>query len=253
MTANRPAGVPEHAIAESEGVTSYSELKQMIIARIRSGEWPPNHRIPSENDLISELRVSKMTVNRALRELATEGELVRIRGVGSFVAEPKGHSGIYEVRNIADEISERGHSHSSSVIFLAEESIAPEIAHSMEIEVGSKVFHSLIIHKENNVPVQLEDRYVNPAEVPAYMEQDFSSITPNFYLSSIAPLVDAEHIIEAVVPQPWECKLLVVFKTEPCLAIKRRTWSSTGVVSVVRLIYPGSRYRLESRSKGIFL
>jgi GntR family histidine utilization transcriptional repressor len=123
----------------------------------------------------------------------------------------------------------------------------------MEIEVGSKVFHSLIIHKENNVPVQLEDRYVNPAEVPAYMEQDFSSITPNFYLSSIAPLVDAEHIIEAVVPQPWECKLLVVFKTEPCLAIKRRTWSSTGVVSVVRLIYPGSRYRLESRSKGIFL
>ncbi len=92
----------------------YAGVKQMILDRIHSGEWPPKHRVPSENELVSELGVSKMTANRALRELATEGELVRIQGVGSFVAERKGYSALFEVRNIADEIAERGHAHEAS-------------------------------------------------------------------------------------------------------------------------------------------
>jgi GntR family histidine utilization transcriptional repressor len=86
----------------------YAGVKQMILDRIHSGEWPPKYRVPSENELVAELGVSKMTANRALRELASEGELVRIQGVGSFVAERKGYSALFEVRNIAEEIAERG-------------------------------------------------------------------------------------------------------------------------------------------------
>jgi DNA-binding GntR family transcriptional regulator len=46
-----------------------------------------------------------MTINRALRELTDEGLLVRLQGVGTFVAEPKGQSALFEVRSIADEIT----------------------------------------------------------------------------------------------------------------------------------------------------
>ncbi|MBW9051296.1 histidine utilization repressor [Rhizobium mesosinicum] len=239
-------------LAENDSAPLYAGVKQVILDRIRSGEWPPRHRVPSENELVVELGVSKMTANRALRELANEGELVRIQGVGSFVAERKGHSALFEVRNIADEIAERGHAHKASVIVLAEETASPDIADALELDIGAPVFHSLIVHSENGVPVQIEDRFVNPQAAPNYLAQDFSTLTPNAYLTAAAPLSGSEHIVEAVTPRTWECKLLTILQNEPCLAIRRRTWSASQVVSMARLVYPGNRYRLETRSGKVF-
>lgn len=232
--------------ADNDGTPLYESVKQLILEKIHSGAWPPKKRVPSENELVSELGVSKMTANRALRELANEGELVRIQGVGSFVADRKGSSALFEVRNIADEIAERGQVHKAAVIVLAAESASPEIADNLGLEIGAQIFHSLIIHYENDVPVQLEDRFVNPAAAPDYLEQDFSAITPNAYLTEAAPLSGSEHIVEAVMPHAWECKLLMMLRTEPCLAIRRRTWSGTQIVSAARLLYPGNRYRLQN-------
>ncbi|MBA8900989.1 histidine utilization repressor [Phyllobacterium sp. P30BS-XVII] len=226
----------------------YANVKRMILGRIHSGEWPPEHRVPSENELVAGLGVSKMTANRALRELANEGELVRIRGVGSFVAARKGHSTLFEVRNIADEIVERGHTHSAAVIRLAREKASCAVAEALDLSSGAAVFHSLIVHSENGVPVQIEDRFVNPAAAPDYLSQDFTALTPNAYLSANAPLSGSEHIVEAAMPSARECKLLGILRKEPCLAIRRRTWSGKSVVSLVHLVYPGNRYRLESRT-----
>ena len=67
----------------------YQQVKNHIIERIESGEWPPERRTPSENELVEALSVSRMTANRALRELTAEGYLVRVQGVGTFVAARK--------------------------------------------------------------------------------------------------------------------------------------------------------------------
>lgn len=83
----------------------YARVKQMIVQQIENGSWPPHHRVPSESELVSELGFSRMTINRALRELTAEGLLVRMQGVGTFVAEPKTRSALFEVNNIADEIA----------------------------------------------------------------------------------------------------------------------------------------------------
>lgn len=241
-------GEMKRELAENDSTPLYAGVKQVILDRIQSGEWPPKYRVPSENELVVELGVSKMTANRALRELANEGELVRIQGVGSFVAERKGYSALFEVRNIAEEISERGHVHEAAVVVLAQEVASPEVADALELAIGAAVFHSLIVHSENGVPVQIEDRFVHPEAAPEYLAQDFSTLTPNAYLTAAAPLSGSEHVVEAAMPQAWECKLLTIMKTEPCLTIRRRTWSAKQVVSTARLVYPGHRYRLEARS-----
>lgn len=251
-TAMKHSDEMRRELAENDTAPLYANVKQMILDRIHSGEWPPKYRVPSENELVSELGVSKMTANRALRELANEGELVRVQGVGSFVAERKGYSALFEVRNIAEEIAERGHSHEATVIVLAEEAASPRVADGLELEIGAPVFHSLIVHSENGVPVQIEDRFVNPTAAPAYLEQDFTTLTPNAYLTMAAPLSGSAHVVEATMPQPWECKLLTILRTEPCLTIGRRTWSAKQVVSTARLVYPGHRYRLETRSGNVF-
>ncbi|MBY3074055.1 histidine utilization repressor [Rhizobium laguerreae] len=245
-------GEMKRELAENDSTPLYAGVKQVILGRIHSGEWPPKYRVPSENELVVELGVSKMTANRALRELANEGELIRIQGVGSFVAERKGYSALFEVRNIAEEIAERGHVHEAAVVVLAQETASPEIADALELAIGAAVFHSLIVHSEDGVPVQIEDRFVHPEAAPEYLAQDFTSLTPNAYLTAAAPLSGSEHVVEAAMPQAWECKLLTIMKTEPCLTIRRRTWSAKQVVSTARLVYPGHRYRLEARSGKMF-
>lgn len=58
----------------------YARVKQMIVSQIQSGAWPPHHRVPSESELVSQLGFSRMTINRALRELTSDGLLVRMQG-----------------------------------------------------------------------------------------------------------------------------------------------------------------------------
>ena len=48
----------------------YQQVKAHILEKIESGQWPPDTKIPSENQLVKTLKVSRMTVNRALRELS---------------------------------------------------------------------------------------------------------------------------------------------------------------------------------------
>lgn len=223
----------------------YSMVKAHIRKRIESGVWPPRHRVPSETEIVAEFGVSRMTANRALKELADEGVIVRVQGLGSFVAVKKGSSGAFEVRNIAEEIKERGHAHTVRILFVREEKASASVAADLGVHEHDRVFHSLMVHSENGVPIQLEDRFVNPAVAPRYPEQDFQRVTPNAYLVSIAPLTHVEQFVEAIVPRAWEAKELVVRRSVPCLMIGRRTWSDTLNVTSVRLVYPGSRYRLE--------
>ena len=225
----------------------YEKVKQEISEKIASGIWQPHDRIPSEAELVAQYGFSRMTINRALRELAADGVLLRIQGLGTFVAEGKNHTSVFEVRNIADEIRERGHVHAAQTVVKDELKATPELADELGIELGSPVFHSLVIHLENDIPVQLEDRYVNPALAPDYLTQDFSARTPNSYLSAVAPWTTVEHTVEAVLPASWEAKLLAIARGDPCLLIRRRTFSGERVVTSVRLLMPGGRSRIESR------
>ena len=94
----------------------YQQLKDLIIERISRGELLPSDRVPSENELVESEKVSRMTANRALRELNNEGYVERVAGRGTFVADYRSRSHLVEVHNIADEIERRGHAHSSQVV-----------------------------------------------------------------------------------------------------------------------------------------
>src|SRR5712664_4986701 len=96
----------------------YLQVKRHILDNIGSGKWGTSTRVPSENDIVKSFGVSRMTANRALRELRDEGVLVRIAGVGSFVADRHAHAHPLEIRSIADEIRERGHVHRADMISL---------------------------------------------------------------------------------------------------------------------------------------
>ena len=89
MSKGRRGAAPAPVAAATSAMALYEQVKDFIARKIQEGVWRAGDRLPSESELVTQFGISRMTVNRALRELAAQGRIVRVAGVGSFVAEVK--------------------------------------------------------------------------------------------------------------------------------------------------------------------
>lgn len=225
----------------------YQQIKNQIQERIRSSSWQQGTRLPSENELVGQLGVSRMTVHRALRELTQEGYLERVHGLGTFVAKPRRHASLITLRDIADEVRAAGSRHHCQVLKLCRIKASNRQAERMEVDTGAALFQLQAVHYQDDVAIQFEDRVVNPALAPEFIDQDFSGRTATDYLISLYRPDQMEHEVRAVLPGKHTAGLLMIEAGEPCLALHRRTWLKGQVVTHVTLTYPGSRYALAER------
>ena len=232
-------------IATRATVLPYQRVKQHLKQALGQGRWRPGVLMPSESELVAQFRVSRMTVNRALRELQAEGLIERVQGVGTFAAQLHRVSSTLTIRNLQEEIEARGHTHHAEVHLQREEAAGTGLAMQLGLAPGAKVFHTLIVHHDNGVPLQCEDRFVNPAAAPGYLKVDFRHTTPTSYLLEVAPMWDAQYTIEAGAASADEARLLCIPSAEPCLVIVRRTIFGGIAITLARLVHPGSRYQLQ--------
>ncbi|TFY98190.1 histidine utilization repressor [Ramlibacter humi] len=221
---------------------AYGQVKDWVRQHIARGDWRPGDPVPSEAALMERFGVSRMTAHRALRELAAEGLVTRTQGSGTRVAQLHRISSQLVIRDIHEEMAERGHEHGTRVLKVAQEKAGAELAGSLRLRKGAPVFHTVLVHLENAVPILYEDRYVNPAAAPAYLDTDFTRTSPTSHLLEHAPLTEASYTIEACLPSADEARALGIRVSEPCLVMMRRTVSGAHVASVARQLYPGSRY-----------
>jgi len=225
----------------------YQQIKKTIQRKIADGEWTAGQKLPSENDLVVALEVSRMTINRALRELTQQGLINRVHGLGSFVAETPRHASLIELQDIALEIGQRGKRHTSRVLALETVEANAEVAAQMGISVSAPVYYLCAVHLQDDTPLQLEMRYVNPKVMPEFVNQDFTSGTSTAYLLKQFQPDEMEHIVRACLPDAHTCEQLLMNASEPCLQLIRRTWKNDQVITYVTLIYPGDRYDLGAR------
>lgn len=225
----------------------YERIKTFIVNGIDTGQWEIGARLPSENQLAEKFAISRMTVNRAIKELEAGGVVERVQGKGTFVAPPKPLLSVLQIQGIDDEIRERGNRYSCKLLRLKSVYANDELSHRMEVPKNSELWHSSIVHFENEVPVQLEQRWVRPSVAKHYLQQDFEARTPHEYLMSLAPFTRGEHIIEACIASARIRKPLQMSAGEPCLLIHRCTWVRRTLASYVKLFHPGNRFQLTAQ------
>lgn len=233
--------------ASAEPQPLYQAIKSFVVNNIEGGVWEPGMRIPSEAEIAEIMAASRMTVNRAIRELTAEGRVTRIQGVGTFVAKPRPPATLLSIRSIGDEIAERGGIHSCHVITQTSEAASDSIADSLGLASAANVYHIVIVHLENDLPVQIEDRHVNPTAAPDFLFQDFTKMTPSHYLLGLLPVTEIEHRIESKLLDRRESVLLQIPMREAALVLNRRSWSGRQVVTCVRMISPGLIYSVGGR------
>ena len=237
------------ASSAAPAAAPFEQVKQHLKGRLASGDWTPGALMPSEAELVAQFGVSRMTVNRALRELQLEGLIDRLQGVGTFAAQLNRVSSTLTIRDIHEEILARGHTHHATVHIAKDEIATANVAQRLGVAAGARVFHTLIVHYENGVPLQCEDRYVNPECAPDYLSVDFTQVTPTHYLLDVAPLWEAHFSVEAGLPSARDAKLLGLKQTDPCLIVSRRTTNRGVPITQARLTHPAGHYQIEGEYK----
>jgi GntR family histidine utilization transcriptional repressor len=230
----------------TNNLPAYQQLKAYVLNMIETGEWRAGDMIPSEEGLAKEFGLSRMTVNRSMRDLVTERVLTRVRGSGTFVAGNRCESTLIEIKSIADEIRSRGDRHTSKVLLL-EQTQEPAILDILGLPSDGLAFHSRIVHFENDVPIQFEDRTVNGRLFPEYLHQDFAAQTPNEYMTKVASAQAAQYWVTARQATAMVRQSLKMSIGEPCLVLHRRTWVRGEVATDVVLWHPASRYQLSGK------
>jgi GntR family transcriptional regulator len=131
-------------LAQSTGRLGYSPLylqvKQQLIEKMISGEWPPGSLLPSEQQLGAQMGVSQGTVRKALDGLAAENVVVRHQGRGTFVSEHDQKRTLFQFFKIVDESGERRFPETVMSRLTARSATAKE-REGLALPAGAKVWH----------------------------------------------------------------------------------------------------------------
>ncbi len=249
-------------------IPAYQRIKNAILDNIHSGKWQAGKAISTEMALAEEFGVSRMTVNRALKELSEERVLERRQGSGTFVTQQQFNHTFVEVRNIAQDLKSANRDYQAQVVskrgitatMLNDElrrkfglekvaktsdlKSATDINASENIDSEAAVLYEVkIIHFADGQPIQFEERWVDALKVPKFIEQDFSVVNTSDYLIAKSPLERGSYTIRALAAPDEIAALLKISPQSPTLVLCRQTYSAGQVLTFVKMWHAGDRYQ----------
>lgn len=230
----------------------YQKIKEFILEKIAIREWLPHQKLPSENEISAILNVSRMTVNRAFKELTEEGYLFREKGSGTFVAEPFQLTPFFELFPISQEIAIEGNQY--GVLILERKRLAyNEVPFASLFQLSKEeaaefpFLYSEILYLSNGIPIQYEIRTLLAAFAPRYEEEHFTHHCSSAYLLNLVPALSQKHRLEAMIPSPELKKILSIGGEEACFKVIEKLQIQGKLRSYAEQFYPASRYQFHSK------
>ena len=230
--------------------TLHSKIVEDIRARIIDASWQPGFQLPKETDMAQSYGVSRMTMNKALTQLAQEGYLVRRKRSGTFVAHARAQSAALEINNIANEVNRLGREYRWQLLLCERRKLQQSDLRLLGVIDGdiAKSQHDVLflqgLHFSGAEPFCLETRAISLEAVPSADAQDFAVDVPGIWLLNSMPWTTARHVIRAVNVMGRDASLLELPLGTACLEILRETGSGGSWVTYARLLYPGEAHQL---------
>lgn len=185
----------------------YIQFKELILTKIESGEWQPEHKLPSERNLCNQYDISRITVREALKELVRDGLIESVSGKGNFVR----YKGVAEYKpSLSFTIATQMKNQMPSSRLINQEVIyaAVGLVRELEIPLNSKV---LMVHRIRYV--NDEPRIIQKAFVPlTYCD---ALLDYNFEKESLYRVLDqACQLIPVNVKSSFEARLAVEIEVQ---------------------------------------
>lgn len=222
----------------------YAEIRHELESAILSGRWLPGRRVPSEFELVARYGCARMTVNKALSELAAAGLIVRHRRAGSFVALPVREHSILEIHDIEAEARRDDKTYRFELMGRRLRKATHADAERLGVAPGTPLVALNSVHFIAGAPFATEDRLINLATVPAARGVDFAIKAPGSWLLEQIPWSRARHRISAINADARIARALRIARGAACLVVSRETWLQDAPITQVDLIHAGSGHHL---------
>jgi GntR family transcriptional regulator len=228
-------------------MTKQRETRERVLDLIES--LVPGDSIPSERQLSLDLGVSRLTVRAALDDLVREGYLLRRRGAGTFVSEPKVAKGVGSVSSFSDDMRERGMTPASRTLDLQVVPAGARLGRMLHVSPSEPVVVIKRLRLADGDPMAIELLHVRQSLVPGLTADDLE--TNSFYDLLAArygvEIVGGTQTVEPTVTNEEESGALGVPLHSPALLFERITRAASGdIVEFTSSTYRGDRYRLVS-------
>ncbi len=225
---------------------SYRAIKADLLGRITRGEWPPGSLIPTEVELAASYGAARATVNRAVRELADDGIVERRRKAGTRVRLAPQRQARFDIPIVRRQIEDAGAAYRYALLE-REATAAPDwLRARLGLEAGAEAVHLTCLHLADGSPYQYEDRWINPAVLPAVHDADFTAIGPNEWLVAAIPFSSVEISFSAVAAEAPVAAAMGCAPGDPLMQVERATWLEDRPVTHVRMVHQRG-YRMTTR------
>lgn len=237
------------AVDRSNPLPYYAQVKEAIRRQITQGEWQPGDRLPGEQDLCRIFNVSRTVIRQALKDLMHEGLIVREKGRGTFVAEPKLKGSLVQrLSGFHEDMIEQGYTPINKVLRQKVVPVTPRIAEYLHLQPGTDVIEIQRLRFVQDEPIVLVTTYIPYALCPALLKADLTKQSLYTFLETQCNLqiVRGHRIIEAVAANEREAELLQIAKSAPLIMLDSVSYLEDGTpVEYYHALHRGDRTRFE--------
>lgn len=228
-------------IDKSSPIPVYYQLKEDILKKIREGVWKVGQCIDSERELSENYGVSRMTIRQALGELVQEGILVREKGKGTFVCEPKVKQ--KDMMSFSEIIKRTGRTLETKVVEFNKIPTPEDLTDTFSFEEVYKINRNRIVDGEC---IANEIVYI-PSDYCGFINEEKLKGSLYKILEEFGYSVEySESSIKAVIMDENNKKIFGVEEQVPLLQINGKTINSDGkVLFVEEATYRSDKYILE--------
>lgn len=240
------------AVDPSSAAPLYIQLKDAIRVRIAGGDLKPGDMLPTEVAWSKQLGISRLTVHRALRELVSEGLLIRQRGLGTYVAVPRRDKVVVEgpLFSLTEELSRDGLTFSNRILAQQIIPAAADIAADLRLPTGAPVVRLLSLRIVGRQPFALEEMHYPFERFPAMASLDLNDRSTYATLEAeynAHPDQSIDHITAGTATAA-EVRLLGLKPGRPVLRVRRVSYDASGQpVESTMATFLADRYRIVAR------
>lgn len=201
--------------------------------------------LPAERDLAEMFGVSRMTLRRAVDQLAITGVVERRPGAGTFVSHSRMTRRI-AMTSFSEDVRRRGLVPETRVLSFTTRRADRITARRLRVPVGDTVVVFDRLRSASGEPLAVETTTIASAHVPGLRQEDLATSWYELLADRWGILIERASLdIEAVLPRPEIVPLLRVHAAQPCILLKVTSLDHQGVVvEVGRSVYRGDRYSL---------
>jgi len=226
----------------------YIQLADVIRNKIIGGEWVPDQKIPSENELNQIYGISRMTARQVLARLVDEGLLFRVQGKGTFVSRRKISTRSPSYQGIREQLEQQGYATTTEVLENTLIEADARVASALSVLAGTSVYNIRRLRRVEGNPISLHESFVPQALAPLMLDRDLAHeqlctvLDRDFGLRMAA----VTETLETTTASAAEAKLFGTRSGTPLLLLEQRIATPDGTpFEFSRIRFRGDMIRLE--------